>query len=248
MSWEAITAVNVFIELILFALPIWLVWGLQTDTSRKITVVAVFSLRLPYVDFPRFTSIHRDQLTQLHACSVIAAAIARVYYIAHADESTQPLLNSVVPFICMNVETQYGLMAATMPTLKPFVSGFNTGWGTYDTQGVSGYATDAESYAMRSLGAHGGDTRGSSHRMRSFRGSQNMDASGDPDSAGHLRYAGGRSTTSVKGNRNTEHSHSNSVDSESTKQMIIRQTMTCEVSYEDDPVPSGPASMEFHAR
>lgn len=46
----------------------------------------------------------------------------------------------------------YGLMAATMPTLKPFVKAFNTGWGTIDSQGVGGYGQSShDSYAMESL-------------------------------------------------------------------------------------------------
>lgn len=46
-SWEVIAAFNVFIELLLFALPVWLVWNLKTELSKRVTVVAVFGLRLP---------------------------------------------------------------------------------------------------------------------------------------------------------------------------------------------------------
>jgi hypothetical protein len=48
-EWKLVVAFNVIIELALFALPVWLVWGLQTSVRRKVTVVSVFGLRLPYV-------------------------------------------------------------------------------------------------------------------------------------------------------------------------------------------------------
>jgi hypothetical protein len=46
-EWKLVCAFNVLIELALFAMPVWLVWGLQTSIGRKITVVSVFGLRLP---------------------------------------------------------------------------------------------------------------------------------------------------------------------------------------------------------
>lgn len=76
-----------------------------------------------------------------------------MHFLANTIGSDQPLLNGVIPFICMNIEMHYGLMAATMPTLKPFVKAFNTGWGTYDTQGVGGYGQQSnDTHAMESLG------------------------------------------------------------------------------------------------
>lgn len=47
LAWKVITAFNVIIEALLFALPVWLVWNLKTGLSKKLTVVAVFGLRLP---------------------------------------------------------------------------------------------------------------------------------------------------------------------------------------------------------
>ncbi|EME79184.1 uncharacterized protein MYCFIDRAFT_22024, partial [Pseudocercospora fijiensis CIRAD86] len=106
-SWQAITAFNIIIEIFIFAMPIWLVWDLQTDLMKKFTVVAIFSLRLP----------------------VIVAAGLRLHFLSETIGSSEPLLKGVIPFICLNIEMHYGLIAATIPTLKPFVGAFNTGWG-----------------------------------------------------------------------------------------------------------------------
>lgn len=59
LAWQVITAFNVVIEVILLAIPVWLVWGLQTDLRRKFTVVAVFWLRVPYgSSFHMFWTVH----------------------------------------------------------------------------------------------------------------------------------------------------------------------------------------------
>jgi len=47
LSWEAVAALNVITELVIAVMPLWLVWNLQTDRSRKAAVVMVFSLRTP---------------------------------------------------------------------------------------------------------------------------------------------------------------------------------------------------------
>lgn len=79
-----------------------------------------------------------------------------MHYLADAIESTEPLLKGVIPFICMNIEMHYGIMASTFPTLKPFIKSFNTAWGTHDTHGVGGYGQHSrESHALESLEKNG---------------------------------------------------------------------------------------------
>lgn len=221
LSWQVITAFNVIIELALLAFPVWLVWGLQTDLKRKITVVAVFWLRLPYA----FLLICWTMSHMLTLRSVIIAALVRIYYLGETIGSGEPLLKGVVPFVLLNVEMQYGLMAATMPTLKPFVGAFNTGWGTYDTTGQSGYGQNSQgSYALQSL---------EKKSQRSKKGSKNNSAvrstDRDPPAFGknitHIRSTPVKDSDSSRG-------HSN--ESSESQQMIIRQTLTTEVHYEQE--------------
>ncbi|USW54166.1 hypothetical protein Slin15195_G074850 [Septoria linicola] len=215
LSWQVITAFNVIIEALLFALPVWLVWNLQTAIARKIVVVAVFALRLP----------------------VIVVAILRVHFLSQMIGSDDPLLNGVVPFICLNIEMHWGLIAATIPTLKPFVGAFNTGWGTYDTQGISGYGHGSGgSYVLQSLGRKSNRSGRSGGRGSTAQaGTQNSATDRDTLDIGP---AWGKTVTHVKSDRL-------SAGSDDSKRLIIRQTQTCEVHVEtgdDDRVDDLPAS------
>jgi len=117
----------------------------------------------------------------------------------------------------MNVEMHYGLMAATMPTLKPFVKAFNTGWGTYDTQGVGGY------------GQHSHDTNGleSGGKKSSRKASKQPSPVGSQGSYGKNVTLVSTPPTPSTG----RHSGSSSQDSQ---QMFIQQTRTCEIHHEQE--------------
>ncbi|CAK1363244.1 unnamed protein product [Cercospora beticola] len=197
-SWQIITAFNIIIEILLFAMPVWLVYNLQTELSKKVTVISVFSLRLP----------------------VIIAAILRIHYLGDMLGSSEPLLRGVPSFICLNIEMHWSLIAATIPTLKPFVGAFNTGWGTYDTQGISGYGQGSgNSYALRSLGRR---SARSGKAGTPAAGTQNSNAEKDPIDG---RQSWGKNVTHVRSNRT-------STGSDDSDRMIIRQTQTCEVHME----------------
>lgn len=119
----------------------------------------------------------------------------------------------------------YGLMAATMPTLKPFVGAFNTGWGTYDTTGASGYGQNSSgSYAMQSL-----ERRSNKSKKGSKNNSAVRSADRDPPTFSknitHIR------STPV---RDADSPRAQSAESDSSQQMIIRQTLTTEVHYEEE--------------
>ena len=51
-QWQAITTLDILLELMIVSLSILLVWNLQTSFPRKATVVAAFALRLMYVRSP----------------------------------------------------------------------------------------------------------------------------------------------------------------------------------------------------
>lgn len=46
LEWQAITALDIATEVLLAAIPFWIVWDLQTQWTRKAKVVFVFALRL----------------------------------------------------------------------------------------------------------------------------------------------------------------------------------------------------------
>lgn len=46
LEWQTITALDIATEVLLAAIPFWIVWDLQTQWTRKAKVVFVFALRL----------------------------------------------------------------------------------------------------------------------------------------------------------------------------------------------------------
>lgn len=129
-----------------------------------------------------------------------------------------------MPFIFLNVEMHYGLMAATMPTLKPFVSAFNTGFGTYDTQGISGYGKNSHgSYVMQSLG------RKSNRKGSTAKGGSSADREN-----GEMRPSYGKNVTHVRSIIRETDPERASDSSENSQQMIIHQTNAVTITYEDE--------------
>lgn len=68
------------IECVLLAVPIWLVWGLQTDFTKKFTVVAVFWLRLPYA---------LESLTRFRTAANSFAVLSSPHWFAFTSSETR---------------------------------------------------------------------------------------------------------------------------------------------------------------
>ncbi|KAK4943226.1 hypothetical protein LTR66_014627, partial [Elasticomyces elasticus] len=106
-QWTAVAVFDVVTELALFGMAVQLVSGLLTKWSRKGRVVVAFGLRLP----------------------VAALAIIRLYYIHKQTRSPDPTLQAAITAILTQLEMYYGIMGATIPCLRPFLSGFETNFG-----------------------------------------------------------------------------------------------------------------------
>jgi hypothetical protein len=50
--WQFIGALDIVTEVALFAISLYLVWGIQMSRGSKSIVVAAFGCRLPYVSIP----------------------------------------------------------------------------------------------------------------------------------------------------------------------------------------------------
>src|ERR1700712_2617275 len=68
-------------------------------------------------------------------------------------------VSAVVPFLWLNVETNYAIMAATFPTLGTFVKSLNTRWGAMDGPDVAQYAMESLSEQSRSSARANNDRR-----------------------------------------------------------------------------------------
>jgi hypothetical protein len=98
--WEVIGTLDIVLEFALFLMAVYLVKGLQMSLRAKAIVVAAFGSRL----------------------LVIPAAALRLYYL---NPDVLPAHRNVAisyVFICAQLELGYGLMASTIPCLKPFIA------------------------------------------------------------------------------------------------------------------------------
>lgn len=130
--WIAIEVLGMFIELSIVGLSITLVCFLQMRFYLKFVVVGAFFCRVLCV---YLLSLPANQL--MNYISVIIPAIVRLYYIRPSFNIADPTFNNVYPLMLTQVAMHYGLIAASIPCLKPFIRPFDAGY-VGDT--VEGYA------------------------------------------------------------------------------------------------------------
>jgi len=110
----ALTAFDIVTELLLLALPVHLVWGLQMPLRKKVMILVAFFLRLPVLGF----------------------SIGRNYYTLRLRlAETDAGLGSALVVTWMEVELAYALAASTLSALKTFTESFNSGFGLGFTRG-----------------------------------------------------------------------------------------------------------------
>ncbi|KAK5127064.1 hypothetical protein LTR85_008423 [Meristemomyces frigidus] len=130
--WQAITGLDIITELLLLALPVHLVWGLQMPRSKKAMILIAFYLRLPVLGF----------------------AIARNYYTMQLRlPHTDPGLGSALVVIWLEVELAFALAASTLSALKAFTESFNSGFGLGFTRGKGD-----DSYGMSNVSGSSGQS------------------------------------------------------------------------------------------
>ncbi|KAK1073302.1 hypothetical protein LTR74_002011 [Friedmanniomyces endolithicus] len=112
--WQAITGLDITTEVLLLALPVYLVWGLQMPMRKKTMIIAAFYLRLPVIGF----------------------SLGRNYYALQLRlPQTDPGLESALVMIWLGVELAYALAANTLSALKGFTESFNSDFGLGFTRG-----------------------------------------------------------------------------------------------------------------
>lgn len=91
------------------------------------------------------------------------------------------LFSGAAASVCLEVELHYGLMAATIPCLKPFVKLFNTGW--FDTRAMHS-TSGGEQYALSNIQPTGSTEDKSTRRKWNDRRHVRSQGSSAPSSAG----------------------------------------------------------------
>ncbi|KAI4814806.1 hypothetical protein E4T44_10664 [Aureobasidium sp. EXF-8845] len=129
--WSLVATFDSLFEIAIFLLSIILVVPLQMTSEIKISVIFAFCFRLIVAVF----------------------AIIHVYYIAQWSTSSDPSIAAVYSLLWQQVELGYALMAATIPTLRSFVRGYEKamGWESsyYIRNTTASRATGT--YAMSSM-------------------------------------------------------------------------------------------------
>ncbi|KAG9677807.1 hypothetical protein KCU99_g4461, partial [Aureobasidium melanogenum] len=105
--WSVVATFDSLFEIAIFLLSIILVVPLQMTTEIKLSVVFAFSFRLVVAIF----------------------AIIHVYYVSQWSSSSDPGIATVYSLLWQQVELGYALMAATIPTLRSFIRGYEKAMG-----------------------------------------------------------------------------------------------------------------------
>ncbi|OQO01893.1 hypothetical protein B0A48_12366 [Cryoendolithus antarcticus] len=141
--WIAIEIVGIAVEVYLFAVLLRMLAGLQRNWKGKYKAVAIFSLRLP----------------------LIVLAAYRLMSIKRMETSTEPNVSRTATIAWTEAALAYGLVTATLPSLVPFLTGLNTGLGSFPLDNIvqtSHGGSSGGAFAMGYLkhehsGVHQGD-------------------------------------------------------------------------------------------
>jgi len=188
---------------------------------------------------------------------VIAAAITRLVFLKRLHVSADPTFDSIAYSISTQCQATFSVIAACIPTLKPFMdraeSGMlNVSLKSRPTGGTYGYQS---SYMMHPLSKGSGkisntsskepalDSRGSQHgKMRPRPVESNVQNLFRPD------LGNPQSVVSAQRRQSLSDVHQDdmeSVDSARSDKMIIRKTTAWSIQYEDDR-PLGDVSDAHH--
>ncbi|TEY61421.1 hypothetical protein BOTCAL_0169g00260 [Botryotinia calthae] len=129
LRWQIISAFDIIFEIAFVTLSFYLVWGLRTSKSNKTIVVVAFGFRLPMI-------------------------IAISYRLATFDVdglTTNPMFLEDEFIVWTQSEMNYSVIAAIIPSLRPFVKNLSTYYGQ-ELGGRSGYTLeDSENYQLSNL-------------------------------------------------------------------------------------------------
>jgi len=209
-------------------------------------------------DSCKYYSIEVPLPTAYNYHRVIAAAITRLVFLKRLHVSVDPTFDSVAYSISTQCQATFSVIAACIPTLKPFMDRAESGMldvslksrptgGTYGYQG---------SYAMQPLSKGSGKFSNTSSKGPALgsRGSQNGKKHAgpvEPNVQNMFRPDRGNPQSVVSAQKgqylsNVHQDDMESVDSVGSDKMIIRKTTAWSIQYEDDRPPLGHPSRAPH--
>ncbi|KAJ5963996.1 uncharacterized protein N7479_003872 [Penicillium vulpinum] len=106
--WQAITALDISTEILLFAFCVALIWGLQMHISHKLVIMISFAARLPLIIF---SALHLSTLKDY-------------------TTTKNPTFAAISHMIYTQLQLNYTLIACTVFCLRPFMNALTTSYGT----------------------------------------------------------------------------------------------------------------------
>lgn len=211
LRWRLIIAFDIATELVLFSLPLFIVWPVQMSIARKGQVVLAFAFRL----------------------GVAALAVVHLHYVAKYVDAPRTSFSIIPALVWQQIELCWALLTASIPNLKAFMKSFNSGFGLENT------ATDG--YGLGYGGATHGSQVSEGYQLGSVKNHEpvpklahvSQQESVNRPFADNLRpdfvdY----STTIEHENANKERSEARSIESGGSQDMIIRKDVQYDVRYE----------------
>ncbi|KAJ5158022.1 uncharacterized protein N7500_007673 [Penicillium coprophilum] len=106
--WQAIAALDISTEVLLFIFSVALVWGLQMSISHKTVIMVSFAARLPLIIFSALHLSRLKEYTNVH----------------------NPTFTAINHTIFTQLHLNYALVACTAFCLRPFMNALTTYYGT----------------------------------------------------------------------------------------------------------------------
>ncbi|OGE56390.1 hypothetical protein PENARI_c003G02958 [Penicillium arizonense] len=125
--WQAIAALDISTEILLFTFSIALVWGLQMRISHKIVIMVSFAARLPLIIF---SALHLSTLKEY-------------------TTTKNPTLTAISHTVFTQLHLNYAIITCTVFCLRPFMNALTTYYGTAGDSNLGsssgGYGTGEKS-------------------------------------------------------------------------------------------------------
>jgi hypothetical protein len=155
--WQAIAALDISTEILLFTFCIALVWGLQMRISHKMVIMVSFAARLPYVTLP-LPKCSSQTLHETNADLTYRLIIFSALHLSTLKEYTitkNPTLTAISHTVFTQLHLNYALIACTAFCLRPFMNALTTYYGT---AGNSNLGSSSSSYGYGYGSGRRGDT------------------------------------------------------------------------------------------
>ncbi|CAG7937323.1 unnamed protein product [Penicillium nalgiovense] len=145
--WQAITALDIWTEILLFTFCIALIWGLQMHISHKIVIMVSFAARLPFVPFHFPAPFCKINTPNPYPYRLIIFSALHLSALKEYATEGNPTFTAISHTVFTQLHLNYALIACTVFCLRPFMNALTTHYGT---AGDSNLGSSSGGYAYGS--------------------------------------------------------------------------------------------------